>query len=96
VVRCHWLENLPVDHRDDFSSGPVAVFQHLVVHANVLEDLDDSERGAREDRLDGSRGRCVGDGVGVGLGRQRLGDVRGRRRSEGDGVDEPDAVGLVR
>lgn len=84
----------PVDDSDDFSARPVAVGKHLVVHAKVLKHLDDSERRARQDRLDGAFGRGVVPGRSTAL--ERRGQMRRRRRPKRDGRDEPDASGVSR
>ena len=67
--------NLPVDHCDDLSACSVTVFEHLVVDSNVLQDLEDGKRCAREDRLDSTGWRRVERAGGIGFCREGLGDV---------------------
>ena len=67
--------DLPVDHCDDLSACSVTVFEHLVVDSNVLQDLDDGKRCAREDRLDGTGWRRVECAGWVGFCGEGLGDV---------------------
>ena len=67
--------NAPVDDRYGAPVCTVAVWQNLVVHADMLEALDDREWRTRNDRLDGPRRRLLAfDDAG-----QRYGGDAGRR-----------------
>ena len=72
---------VPVDDGDGLSVRAVAVREELVVHADVLEALDDRERGAGENGLDVPRRRLVVHR----RRRLRLGRC-GERRCQGLGV----------
>lgn len=85
---------IPVDHSDHLSPGAVAISQHLVVRADVLEDFDYGEWSAREDGLDCSKGGLVvpgRDGSGRGFGRSGFRQERSDGL-EGDRGNEADAV----
>lgn len=77
-----------VNRRRHSPTGTVTVLEKGVVDTNVLKDLDDGKRGAREDRLDSaSRGLLRLLGLRV----NRLRQVRRRDRTKGDRRDESDA-----
>lgn len=56
------MPDVPVDDGDDLSSSSIAVFEHFVVHTQMLEHLHNGQRGTRQDRLDGAFWRCVEGG----------------------------------
>jgi hypothetical protein len=78
-------ECAPVDDSDSLAIGSVTVRQDFVVYTNVLQTLDDRERGARDDGFDHSFWGHLSVDCGSGLRANR------KCGEQGLWLQEPDA-----